>query len=114
MSNEIIKRYKLEIDNLFSALPLNITSKSMFGGYGYYFDGKIFALITSEPQLYFKADSISKEYFEKYGCYQFIYKGHHNKKPTVMPYWSFPEQVKNDKALLIEYIERSANLSVRK
>jgi len=41
----------------------NVTSKKMFGGYGLYYRGKIFALIIEEI-LYFKVDASNKTDYE--------------------------------------------------
>ena len=71
----------------------DITSKRMFGGYGLYQDGSIFAIITDESELYFKVDDTNREEFKKRGSHQFIYTGHKNKKPTGMPYWLLPEEI---------------------
>ena len=85
-----------------------ITSKKMFGGYGLYLDGDIFAIITSDTDLYFKVDETNQPEFETVGSHQFIYTGHKNKKPTPMPYWIVPESVMEDREKIEEWAHQSA------
>lgn len=85
-----------------------ITSKRMFGGYGLYKDKKIFAIITSDSQLYFKIDEGLKVRFKEYGSEPFIYEG--KNKPVEMPYWLLPEEVLENKELLEEWIGNSASV----
>jgi len=92
----------------------NITSKRMFGGYGIYLDGVIFAIITSDSELYFKVGDENRAQFETLGSSQFIYKGHKNKKPTPMPYWIVPEEIMEDREKIEEWARQSAVLSKKK
>lgn len=88
-----------------------IASKKMFGGYGIYLDGKIFAIITDDEELRFKANEETKEKYEALGGKQFIYMGHKNKKPTPMPYWLVPEEVMEDREKIKEWAYEAASLS---
>ena len=88
-----------------------VTSKKMFGGYGIYLDGLIFAIITDDSELRFKANDETKEQYESRGGKQFIYTGHKNKKPTPMPYWTVPEEIMEDRELIEEWARQSATLS---
>ena len=40
-----------------------VTARSMFGGYGIFLDGAMFALISPENELYFKADEVNRDAF---------------------------------------------------
>ena len=91
-----------------------ITSKRMFGGYSLYLDGVIFALITSDGELRFKANAQTKDKYEKLGGKQFIYTGHKNRKPTGMPYWQVPEEIMEDRERIEEWIREAAALSTTK
>ncbi len=82
----------------------DISSKRMFGGYGLYMNGTIFAIITSETDLYFKADSENKSLYETAGSHQFVYTGHKNKAPTKMPYWYVPETIIEDREKVEEWV----------
>jgi len=91
-----------------------VTSRRMFGGYSLYLDGTIFAIITGDGELRFKANKETKDKFEKLGGEQFIYTGHKNKKPTAMPYWTVPEEVMEDRERVEEWIREAAALSTTK
>lgn len=88
-----------------------ITSKKMFGGYGIYLDGVIFAIITDDGELRFKANDETKDQYEERGGEQFIYTGHKNKKPTPMPYWTVPEEIMEDRELIEKWMRDSARIS---
>jgi len=89
----------------------NITSKRMFGGYGVYKDGHIFAIITSDGELYFKVDEELKKKFKKHGSKPFVYTGHKNRGPVEMPYWTLPEEIMEDREELTEWVETSTEVS---
>ena len=88
-----------------------ITAKKMFGGYGVYQDGVIFALITSNTDLYFKVDESNQTDYEALGSKQFIYTGHKTKKSTTMPYWLLPEEIMEDRDTIDEGGEKSVDVS---
>ena len=90
-----------------------VTAKKMFGGYGLYLDGAIFGLITSDTDLYFKVDDTNRARYESMGSQPFIYTGHKNKKPTAMPYWLISEEVMEDRDLIEELVEESAEITRR-
>ena len=52
-----------------------VTAKRMFGGYSLYLDGKIFGMITSDTDLYFKVDDSNRAQYEAIGSKPFIYSG---------------------------------------
>ena len=68
----------------------------MFGGWGIYSDGVIFAIIV-EGELFFKADEESRRVFEAQGSRQFTYTSRNRPKPVGMPYWLVPEGVLEDR-----------------
>lgn len=92
----------------------NITSRKMFGVYCLYLDGVIFAIITSDGELRFKADEHTKDKYEKLGGKQFIYTGHKNKKPTPMPYWTVPEEIMENREKIADWILEAAEISKKK
>lgn len=75
----------------------DVTTKAMFGGQGIWEAGDMFALISSDTQLYFKADAETRERYEAAGAQQF-----HN-----MPYWSVPGDVLDDDARLAEWVDEA-------
>jgi len=87
-----------------------VTSKALFGGYGIYLDGTIFALITESDELRFKANDLTKKKYETLGGQQFIYHGHTSKAATSMPYWQVPEEVMENREMIEEWARESAAL----
>ena len=81
-----------------------VTSERMFGGYGLYLEGVIFGIITSDSVLYFKVDETNKSAFESRGSEPFVYTGHKHKKSVTMPYWRVPEEIMEDKDMVVIYI----------
>lgn len=90
-----------------------ITTRKMFGGCSLYLDGAIFALITSDTDLYFKVDDTNKERYKAMGSEPFVYTGPKNKKPTAMPYWHISEEVMENRELITELVHESADISKR-
>lgn len=87
----------------------DITSQAMFGGWGIYKDGIIFALI-ADGELYFKVDDSNRCDFERLGSHPFVYsQGKH--KQTTMSYWLLPEEIMANETELPQWIERSVNVS---
>ena len=70
-----------------------LSSKSMFGGFGIFHRSKMFALITRDDALHLKADDHNRPRFEEAGCIQF-----HN-----MPYWSVPADVLENREALVDW-----------
>lgn len=81
-----------------------ISSKGMFGGWGIYKDGKIFAIIV-EGELYFKESSGNKKYFEHIGSHKFSYD--RNGKTVEMAYWLVPEELLENRQEIRELLEIS-------
>ncbi|EBA11631.1 TfoX/Sxy family protein [Roseobacter sp. CCS2] len=71
--------------DLFSDLG-RVTTRKMFGGMCLYLDGGVFALMSSDGQLYLKAKGDIVTALTDHGATQF-----HN-----MPYWSVPDAALDD------------------
>lgn len=71
--------------DLFSELG-NVTTRKMFGGMCLYLDGDVFVLMSSDGQLYLKAQGDTAAQLADDGAAQF-----HN-----MPYWSIPDAALDD------------------
>lgn len=71
--------------DLFSELG-KISTRKMFGGMCLYLDGEVFALMSSDGQLYLKSKGDVVTELSEGGATQF-----HN-----MPYWSIPEAALDD------------------
>lgn len=70
-----------------------ISVRKMFGGYGVYHQGLMFALV-ADKQLYFKVDNISKEEFITKGLPAFEYQK--GDKTIAMSYHIAPEEIYDD------------------
>jgi len=71
----------------------DISSKKMFGGYGVFESGKMFALVNSEGDVFLKAAGDDREKFVQAGTPQ------HGK----MPYFQIPEPVLDDDDQLADW-----------
>ena len=66
-----------------------IDVRPMFGGYGLYRDGTIFA-IAIDDAVYLKVDDETRAAFEAAGSAPFVYTA--TEKPITMSYWSAPAE----------------------
>lgn len=80
-----------------------ISSKAMFGGYGVYRDGKIFAIIV-DGELYLKGREETKEFFESHNSRQFTYNKKDG-KTYKMNYWFVPEEVYENRDMLGGWVD---------
>ena len=70
-----------------------VSARSMFGGFGLYKGGVMFALIADDG-MYYKVGSNNQSDFEEAGSEPFTYSG--KSKPVQMSYWRMPENVLED------------------
>lgn len=78
-----------------------ITSKKMFGGYGIFHQGKMFAIVDSKGNLFLKADGQLKEELLTGGGEQ------HSR----MPYYSIPEARLEDFDKFLQWVHSSIEIS---
>jgi DNA transformation protein len=78
-----------------------ITSKKMFGGFGIFHEGKMFALVNSKGAIHIKFDDSIKQKFIDSGSNQ------HGK----MPYYSLPQDVLQDQDKLVQWAKESMDIS---
>jgi len=71
-----------------------VEARKMFGGYGIYHNGVMFALV-ADNTLYLKADESSKTHFESRGLPQFEYE--RKDKTVKMSYYLAPEEIFDDR-----------------
>jgi DNA transformation protein len=76
-----------------------VSARAMFGGFGLYSRGVMFALIAGET-LYFKTDAINRPEFEAAGMGPFVYES--RGKRTAMSYHEAPPDSLEDPDLLSE------------
>jgi DNA transformation protein len=81
-----------------------VESRAMFGGYGLFADGVIFALIAHNI-LYFKVDDGNRGDYIDSGMLPFSYMGKH--KPIQMSYYQIPETVWADLEILAVWVEKA-------
>jgi DNA transformation protein len=87
-----------------------ITVRSMFGGYGVYHDGLMFALV-HEGELYLKVDEGNRGAFEQAGLSPFEYiKG--GRRITMSYYQAPPEMLENPE-LAADWASRSYAAAIR-
>ena len=87
--NEFIA-YLPEVFELFGTIQI----RKMFGGYGVYHDGLMFALVADET-LYLKADAENAKFFEEQGLAQFAYQ--REGKMAKMSYYQAPAEFMEDR-----------------
>ncbi len=75
----------------------DVRGRAMFGGYGIFYEGLMFAVI-SDDILYFKVDDSNREMYEKAGSSKF---------PHGILYYEVPTDVFEDQAKLYEWAEKS-------
>jgi len=73
-----------------------VAARRMFGGYGLYCDGVMFALIADDV-LYLKADAASRGEFERAGSEPFVYDARGRR--TTMAYWRAPDDAMESREL---------------
>jgi DNA transformation protein and related proteins len=82
-------------------LPLgDVTEKKMFGGYGIFESGAMFALMSGRA-VYFKVDDSNRAQYEEMG----------SGKYGSMPYYRVPDEVLEDEPKLHRLVEESVALA---
>ncbi len=72
-----------------------LSTRKMMGGLCLYCDGAIFALLTSDGQLFLKAQGAFIDRMKALGSEQWTYQ-REGKKPVAMPYWTLPDAYLDD------------------
>ena len=104
-SNEFVE-FILEMLQLFGA----VVAKPMFGGYGLYADGVMFALIADDT-LYFKADDLTKNEFIERGLTPFSYSK--NGSQYKMSYYCAPDDALEDLELMNMWAQKAYEAALR-
>lgn len=87
-----------------------ITAQKMFGGYGIYHDGLMFALVDDDT-LYLKADAQNRGDFEALGLGQFEFN--RNGKIIKMSYYQAPDEIMDDREQAALWARRSFEAALR-
>jgi DNA transformation protein len=80
-----------------------VEARSMFGGWGLYQDGVMFALISGE-EAYFRADDETRQDYEALGLSRFKPRAN---KPMTMPYYPLPPELFDDPDMMVDWGERA-------
>ena len=83
-----------------------ISSRRMFGGWGIYQNGRIFAIITNGV-LYFKVHDGNRQKFVEADSKPFTY--HKKEKTTQISYWELPESIMNNRTEVERWMQDSLN-----
>ena len=81
---------------------VRIKASAMFGGYGLYSDGLIFAIVAYD-ELYFKADKDSKIFYESFGSESFKYDG--KGKLISMSYYKAIPEIFEDEEMMQKWMD---------
>lgn len=100
------KEYFAEVLELLEPFG-DVTGKAMFGGYGFWECGDMFALISSGGKLYFKADENGAAAFRTARATQFAPEMSGDRAQMAMPYWTVPASVLKNDARLAEWTARA-------
>jgi DNA transformation protein and related proteins len=87
-----------------------VTLRKMFGGYGVYYKGLMFALV-SDDTLYLKADEKNSVYFRKAGLSQFEYNK--NGKVVKLSYYQAPDEIMENHEEAAIWAQRSYAAALR-
>ena len=88
-----------------------VTARGMFGGWGFYYGGKMFALVAMET-FYVKADATSLAEFKALGLAPFTYPGRDGER-TVMSYRTVPPDALESSHFLIEWAQKGIEAAER-
>jgi DNA transformation protein len=89
----------------------DVTAKSMFGGWGIYHDGRMFALVAEET-LYIKVDDANRADFEREGLQPFRYQRRENEVAS-MSYYQPPSAAIDDRELLCAWGRKGVEAAAR-
>ncbi len=87
-----------------------VAPRAMFGGWGLYLDGRMFALIADDT-LYLKVDGENRDTFEAAGSAPFTYAA--RGRTVALSYWQAPAEAMEDAALLLPLAEGALAAAAR-
>lgn len=87
-----------------------VQARAMFGGWGFYLDGRMFALVALEA-FFIKADAENRADFESRGLAPFRYEA--NGKASVMSYFQPPSAALDDREMLCEWARKGVEAAAR-
>ena len=87
-----------------------VAARRMFGGYGLYCDGVVFALIADDV-LYLKADAVNRAELERAGSEPFSYEA--KGRRTIMSYWRAPDEAMESRELMAPWARNALAAALR-
>jgi DNA transformation protein len=84
----------------------------MFAGAGVYLDGVMFALATSDGDIYLKSDEETEARFRAGGSKPFVYS--RDRRKVTMSYWSLPSEAIDDSDALKEWAALAYQAALRR
>ena len=81
-----------------------VTARGMFGGYGIYKQGRMFAIVIDDT-LFFKADERTKKDFESKGLSPFTYR--RKNREISLSYYQAPEEALEDRVVMRHSAEKA-------
>lgn len=87
-----------------------IAVRPMFGGFGVYKNGLMFALI-ADNELYFKADENAAKFFGTYGSTPFTY--YNGQKLVKMSYWKVVPDIFDDQERMKMWMDIAYNVATK-
>jgi DNA transformation protein and related proteins len=88
-----------------------VTARSMFGGWGFYREGRMFALVAFET-FHVKVDDVSRPEFEALGLLPFTYEAGGGKR-AIMAYFTVPADALDSPDLLCEWAGKGIDAACR-
>lgn len=89
-----------------------VTSRAMFGAWGLYFEGLIFAIVDKE-ELFLKVDDVNRPNHSAASCRPFRYHVADKDTPMEMAYWTVPAEVLERPDELVRWCRDAHQASVR-
>jgi len=87
-----------------------VAARRMFGGYGLYREGLMFALIVGD-ELFLKTDADNVAQFERVGSHPFVYQS--QARTVQMSYWSAPAASLDSPAEMREWCQSAYGSALR-
>jgi DNA transformation protein len=87
-----------------------VSARRMFGGYGLYRQGLMFALVADDV-LYMKVDDQNRPAFQAAGMGPFTYDG--KSKTVTLPYWEAPSELFDDGDAMIAWAKDAFAAALR-
>lgn len=88
---------------------LDVKTRRMFGGHGFYHAGKMFGL-EAEGKIYFKVDDETRPDYEAMESQPFQYSSK-DRTSVTMSYWMVPEEVLEDREKAVAWARKAIGVA---